>query len=188
MKIYISASSEGKVLGWSSTRGSDLEVEVEISDDHPFLTENHTLYVVDQGTLIKNTDLALEKAKNAKKIELDQDCHNTIMGRFEVDIGGTIYEFSCDLEAQSNFARADRAFEKGRITTTGWTAYINGEVTRVVLDEPTFEAVYTAHLYHITDNISKFRDVLEPKVNNATRVEEVMSVKWVEGGEATSKL
>jgi hypothetical protein len=187
MKIYVVTNDQNIVEFWGTTSNRvPGEHIIEIEDDHPFLKENHSLFVVSQGQLQKSVDLELKKAKISKKKELDQACHDTIMGRFPVDLNGTVYEFSCDLEAQSNFMKADRAFEKGRMTTTGWTAYLNGEVVRIQLDEALFDIVYTAHLNHILGNISKYRDTLEPIVDEALRVEDVMSVKWSEGGETSS--
>lgn len=113
-----------------------------------------------------------------KMRELGEACNKTILGRFSAELNGKVYEFSCDLEAQSNFEKADRAFEKGRTTLESWTAYENEKVVRVDLDQTSFEIVYLAHLNHIKNNVSKLRDNLMVKVNTAETPEEIEAINW----------
>jgi hypothetical protein len=121
----------------------------------------------------------LDRAKEDKIKELNGLCTNTIYGRFTANIDGVNYLFSNDSEAQANFDKCDRAFEKGYMTEIQWTAYNEaGEVVRVTINPTNFPAFYMAHLNHIQGNISRFRDELMPLVENATTVEEVENINW----------
>jgi hypothetical protein len=121
----------------------------------------------------------LEESKNSKIEELSRSCNLTILGRFTSPVDGVQYQFSNDLEAQANFEKCDKAFDRGMITEILWTAYdISGNATRVLLNSESFEVVYYNHLEHIQNNISRFRDLLIPQVKNATTIEEVEDIKW----------
>lgn len=121
----------------------------------------------------------LQTAKDKKLSELSTACNNSIMGRFTSVMDGVTYSFSNDMEAQGNFEKADRAFEKNRITEMAWTAYdTNGEVVRLLLTPLTFEPLYMDHLNHIQSNIAKFRDFLMPQVDAAATLEELEVIKW----------
>lgn len=122
----------------------------------------------------------LDAAKSDKKGFLNQQCNETITGKFAYTYDdGVSYYFSCDMEAQSNFEKVDRAFDKGRMTEITWTAYDSlGNAVRLSFNQTNFENLYLAHLNHIQENISKFRDDLMPQVMNATTVEELQSIQW----------
>jgi hypothetical protein len=121
----------------------------------------------------------LEYKRQLKLDELNNACNNAILSKFPFDIDAVTYYFSHDKDAQDNFDRLDRAFEKGRTTNELWTAYdADGNVVRLSFDATSFEPLYIEHLKRITDNISKFRDVLMPQVMNATTVEEIESITW----------
>lgn len=118
-------------------------------------------------------------AKNNKLAELNQKCEGSILGKFTVEINDAAYQFSNDMEAQMNFEKVDRAFEKGKMEEIPWTVYDQNErVLRIILNADSFSKVYLAHLNHIQDNISKFRDILQPQVENATTIEEIQSINW----------
>lgn len=110
----------------------------------------------------------LEPLKMQKMRELNKMCNYIILGRFISVVDGEKYYFSNDMEAQANFEKCDRAFEKGRLTEIVWTCYDeHGNIQRITLTPETFEGVYISHLAHINDNISKFRDTLMPLVESA---------------------
>lgn len=128
--------------------------------------------------IIKWND-SLEIAKENKKLELSHACNTSITGRFSVNLNGVEYKFSNDMEAQMNFEKYARAFDKGLITEILWTAYdVDGSVVRITLTEEMFNIVYLEHLNHIQRNISKYRDFLMPMVENAKTVEEVNLIQW----------
>lgn len=121
----------------------------------------------------------LQMAKEQKLQELGKECNREILGRFIARVEGVDYEFSNDIEAQMNFDKTDRAFDKGRITEIMWTCYLmDGTQTRVLLNPTNFEAVYMGHLSHVQNNIIKFRDTLQPQVISASTVEEVGNINW----------
>lgn len=121
----------------------------------------------------------LASVKRAKLTELNKICNQTIMGKFSHDIDGVTYYFSNDTEAQANFEKCDRAFEKNRITEIAWTAYdTNENIVRILFDYAKFEFVYLSHLGHIQNNITKLRDFLMPMIYSSTTVEEVNSITW----------
>lgn len=128
--------------------------------------------------IINWTDRVVE-LREAKKIELNMACNQTILGRFSASINGVTYYFSNDSEAQANFEKADNAFYRGRMTEITWTAYdVDGNVVRIALDEQTFETVYMSHLYHIQLNISKFRDKIMPLLEKAKSEPEINAISW----------
>lgn len=121
----------------------------------------------------------LNEVKQEKIDELSQQCKISILGRFKSTINGVDYFFSYDTEAQSNFNKAGRAFDKGMITSIGWTAYdVNNNIIRLTLDATTFEIVFADSLMHINTNIYKFRDVLQPQVESATTIDQVNLIVW----------
>lgn len=129
---------------------------------------------------LNNMDInTIDKARANKRDELNYMCSETILGRFSSVVDGVTYYFSNDQEAQANFDKADRAFDKGLMTEISWTAYDgDGNVVRLVFNQATFEPLYMSHLTHIQDNISKFRDFLMPLVNSATTMEELEAISW----------
>lgn len=125
---------------------------------------------------INGTDLESLKLKKIK--ELENKCKESILGYFSAEVDGVTYQFSCDDEAQKNFDKGFRAFEKAWQTEIHWTAYLNNERVRVLFVEETFLPVYMEHVRHINRNVSKLRDTLEPLVINATTKEELETIQW----------
>jgi YHS domain-containing protein len=126
----------------------------------------------------KSSDELLNMLRQNKMDELNSACNNAIYGRFASTFNGKTYYFSCDSEAQSNFEKVDRAFEKGRITQINWTAYDESDnVVRLTYDTTSFETLYVDHLNHIQSNISKLRDTLMPQVENASE-DELKQINW----------
>lgn len=128
-------------------------------------------------------ELTEDELLNIKRMikldELDDKCNQAIYGRFTYTYDdGNVYSFSCDNEAQNNFEKVDRAFEKGRMTDIDWTAYDStGKVVRLNFTVNNFEGLYVAHLNHIQDNIKKLRDTLMPQVMQATE-DELQNIQW----------
>jgi hypothetical protein len=118
--------------------------------------------------------------KLSKLDELNKTCNEVIYGKFPYtyDDGNTYY-FSCDAEAQSNFDKVDRAFEKNRMTAMPWTAYDSGgNAVRLIFTKENFEGLYLAHLNHIQGSISNFRDYLMPMIMKCETEEDVNSIGW----------
>jgi len=126
-----------------------------------------------------NSKALLNHMITRKGAELGIACKQEILGYFQVKLQGKNYYFSNDAEAQSNFEKMDRAFEKGRINQLKWTCYDkNWNVKRLLLNAKMFEVVYEAHLNHIQGNIARFRDELMVQLSQATTVEEIESIVW----------
>ncbi|QIW88692.1 hypothetical protein P59_095 [Bacillus phage P59] len=184
MDIFVLISSEGFIEGWSTTpSGADNEVTLTVKKDHAFFTTPFTYYKLVDGGLVYSSDRELLAAKQEKNRELDAICKATILGRFPAIVDGVEYFFSNDIEAQANFEKLDKAFDKGFLTAIPWTCYdAEGGVHRIVLTAETFPVVYFAHLNHIQGNIAKYRDILQPMVAEATE-DELKNIQW-EGVEA----
>jgi YHS domain-containing protein len=131
-----------------------------------------------------STTIILDNRKKTKIEELDKACSETILGRFAADINGVTYYFSNDAEAQSNFKDTKILFSDGTIDAilgglVTWTCYdVNGNVMRVQLNKTQFDNVFIARVKHQNDNVSKFRDTLQPQVENATTVEQIELITW----------
>jgi len=188
MFIYVDIDADKFVTGWGSSPISENSIKVEIEEDNPFLNGNPYLYQLLEGKLVLNDSVLLNNVKSNKIKELDQLCQQEILGKFVFQVNGIDYSFSCDMEAQANFEKVDRAFERQRITEIGWTCYDpEGKVVRVVVDSEIFEQLYVAHLTHIQSNIAKFRDYLQQIVESVTieasgsveqAIAEVNSIRW----------
>jgi hypothetical protein len=134
------------------------------------------------GEILEIDELILNDAKIRKSNELQNECNKTILGRFYAELDGVTYQFSCDNEAQKNFDKALKVFEKGWRTELLWTVYdMNGNVLRLIVRADQYAPLYMAHLDHIQYNISKFRDTLQPIVENAQTVDEVKNVTYMGG-------
>lgn len=121
----------------------------------------------------------LDQIKQAKIAQLDAACNEAILGSFNSTVNSVQYSFSNDGEAQKNFDKCARAFDKGYISSIPWTAYdASDSVTRITLDAAAFEPLYMDHLSHIQSNIAKYRDILQPQVEAATTKEEIDAIQW----------
>lgn len=182
MKIFVLLDEGNVVQGWGTTSHRlDNEVVLEIDETHPILTSLPSLFVYENGEIVMSSELELDRKRALKMRELNESCEHTIFGRFVATVRGIQYQFSNDVEAQMNFDKSDRAFDKGRITEVTWTCYdMQGNVQRLVMDATDFEVVYVAHLQHITGNIARFRDELAPLVHQAQSVEDLGKIKWEE--------
>jgi hypothetical protein len=179
MKIYILLGENNVVRGWADRRSMESEIEVEIDESDPFFSAIPNIHVYQDGKIIADSSLKLERLKTSKLNELNEACNRAILGRFSYEINGESFLFSNDLEAQSNFDKADRAFDKQMMSTIPWTAYNSlGDVVRLDFTAETFPPLYMAHLNHIQGNISRFRDELMPLVESATTIEEVENINW----------
>ena len=179
MLIYLFADNE-KVEGWSISRTSDTDIEIEVDASHPFLNENPKLYVFQDGQLIKNDLFILQKAKQRKDAELNQACNTAILGGFNHTIDGVEYHFSYDYEAQGNFRDAKEVLKDGIIESINWTVQKDGQYMRIPINLATLQAIQFTILNHKDSNISKYRETLLPMVYAETTdtVEKVQAISW----------
>jgi hypothetical protein len=59
MRVFISTDSEGSVLGWSSNKGLDTDVELDILDTHEVLIRPFVYKYID-GVLVKDSVREME--------------------------------------------------------------------------------------------------------------------------------
>lgn len=178
-KVYIDIDPvTSRVRGYSDSPCSDNCVLMKLNDDHGVFVRFDSYYYIDKK-LVLDDSIELERAKKMKEDELGKACNHTTLGRFPCMVYGEKLYFSNDMEAQSNFGKAERAFDKGRLSEIPWTAYQqDGTLVRVVLNAEAFDSVNYNHLFFVQQNLVKFRDVLMKKVVDAETVEEVNSITW----------
>lgn len=175
VRVYLEIH-EGKIYGWGS-QINDAPF-VDLPEDHDFF-KNRFAYKYENGELIFVEENVVVIEKENKIKELSFECQKTIVGRFIADVNGVPYQFSNDVEAQINFDKLLGAFDRGMVTEIPWTAYdMEGNVVRVVLNQTAFQVVYMAHLNHIQSNIAKFRDVLQPQVEQSTDITQLKNISW----------
>jgi len=121
-------------------------------------------------------DLAYHQ--DAKKQELNKACKEAIIDRFEVKLNGVVHFLSNDAEAQGNYGKWERAFDKGIIEEITLTAYdAEGNRTRLTLSEEQFEEVFKAHVLHTLKQLDSYHDLL-PKVEKEKKVGKVVGIAW----------
>jgi len=127
-----------------------------------------------------NPDSTLDELKQAKIDQLDYLCSAEILRGFDYTINSTSYHFSLSMKAQSNFTGTNSLFQEGRITSKRWTVLNNstGKVERIDINKDTFDNLKMEVDRVVDDNISRFRDTLEPQVEAATSKDEVENIVW----------
>ena len=126
----------------------------------------------------KSSDEFLDDLKENKKSELSSECHNAIIGSFESYLNGKKYEFTYDLEAQTNMQETYNMFQNNVIDEIKWTTSIDGEKKRISFSKRDFEKVYYDGVKHKQTQISKLKDVLEPMVDSAESESELDDITW----------
>jgi hypothetical protein len=139
--------------------------------DHPVfdLTNNRWIEGNPIGPVIKKREM--------KKAELNQQCEAAILGRFPAVIQGQTFEFSYDEQAQSRFNGVGLLFQKGTIRSIEWTAYLDGQRTRITLTSDDFDAISLAAMLHCDNNVVKYNDLLK-EVDQAVTVDKINAIKW----------
>ncbi|MBB5325208.1 hypothetical protein HNQ34_002308 [Anoxybacillus tepidamans] len=146
----------------------------------PKLVNGQVVEGLTQAEIDKLKGNTLEDAKARKLKELNDACNKAIIDGFDYTINGVLYRFSCSLEAQANFQGTDTLFKDGLITSISWTVTnkVTGKIERIAIDKTTFTNLRLAVFNHINTQISKLRDTLQPKVEQATTIAEVEAVVW----------
>ena len=119
-----------------------------------------------------------EVLREAKSMELRNMCGEAILSGFDMESEGIVYHFSYDNEAQMNFQETYRLIEGDVIDSVMWTASLNGGKVRIPLSKSSFYEVYFKSVQHKLDTISKYRDILLPKIGQAKTVEELDLITW----------
>lgn len=176
-KNYYEIDSKGKPVELYSLNDGDIIPdnfkEYSLSLFTPRWDFKRSMWVEDE-----NISEKLILAKQAKKEELSLACEEHILKGFDYEIKGIEYHFSYDREAQLNMQETFQMFQNDMIKTIMWTVKLNNEHTRITLDRPMFNLVYTASLQHKQNAISRLRDKLIPILNQATTLEAVNVIRW----------
>jgi hypothetical protein len=185
MDVYVLASPEGYIEGWSSTpSGAENEVMLTLEKAHAFFSTPFMYYKLVDGELIYSDSRELQDAKRAKDGELNTACQEAILAGFTHVINDKTYWFSYDFEAQGNFRDAKEMLSDGVVAEIPWTVREGGKdgpYTRIPIDLATIKELSLVIMNHKMEKISKYRDFLLPIVEGSTTVEEVFSVNWGEG-------
>ncbi|MCD4839758.1 DUF4376 domain-containing protein [Neobacillus sedimentimangrovi] len=176
--IYLSVNEEGLIQGWGTTRSLESDIKVVVNEDHPFLYNPFDTYRLIEGEIVRDTAITLQKAKKFKIQEMSNRCNAEILGYFKAIVNGVEYEFSFDQEAQTNFIGTLSLFNNGMIEEAEWTAWKNGEVNRLTLTKQQFMQVVKAAFDHKDSNVKRFRNELQPMIEQATTIEEVEAIDW----------
>ncbi|MCZ8512395.1 hypothetical protein O9H85_08105 [Paenibacillus filicis] len=188
VQYYANPDTNGNIIGfygddiWDVTKIPTTAVKITQAQWLDAIV-NQGKYVIQSGSLslaaTPTMAQQLTTAQTQKIAELNDKCKQTILGGFTSTVSGVSYQFSYDAEAQSNFTKAGRAFDKAIITSIKWTAYDStGNVVRLTLDAPTFDSVFKDSLAHLNTQLSKFRDTLQPQVMACTTVAQVQAISW----------
>jgi hypothetical protein len=120
----------------------------------------------------------LMQAKSDKLAEMTAVCEEQILGYFEATVNTVAYLFSFDREAQQNFNGTLTFFSEGLITEVEWTVHLNDKVTRISMSKDQFMTVVVTAFSHKNMNISKLRNDIQPRIENAVTLEEVNAISW----------
>ncbi|PGT10310.1 hypothetical protein COD03_21330 [Bacillus cereus] len=127
-----------------------------------------------------NVDSILPIIKESKFNELNQACNKDISGYFDAPVGSETYTFSFDAEAQANFIGSLALFNEGLMTEVEWTAWKDDKAHRVNLSKEQFMSVAFIAYREKDAKISKLRNVLQPRIEACTTIEEVKAISWDE--------
>lgn len=178
MKVFICTDEENKVTMWADRRSMDEEIELDIPNDHPFISSNPTHYILKDGELIRNDGYILEKTKKKKDLELSRKCNEEIENGFYHMINGIKYHFSYDKEAQVNFGDARAILMEGVVEGVDWTVTTEEGYERIKITKEDMDGVTLSVFAHKQENIRRYRDILLPMVKESKTIEEVSNIKW----------
>jgi hypothetical protein len=116
--------------------------------------------------------------RELKDWELNKACEQSILAGFTHTIDGVEYQFSYDMQAQTNFGDSRALLNDGVISQVPWTVKQDGKYTRISITKEIMDALTLTILMHKTNYISRYRDELLPRVTNAKTVAEIKAVTW----------
>lgn len=126
----------------------------------------------------KSSEKTIETMRFEKSEEMNIACNRAILSGFDIENAGVSYHFSYDAEAQMNFQETYRLVEGGVVDSVTWTASLNGGKVRIPLSKELFYKVYFESVQHKLDTISKYRDVLIPRIGRAKTEDELALITW----------
>lgn len=182
VKVYISLDENNRVDGYGLSEFGEITKDpndsILIDVDEDFIN-NPIEYYYKNGNLYKDTYKILEELKELKLEEISESCKNSILAGFDCEIDESIYHFSYDKEAQQNISERWHLFQNNMIKSINVTAKDeNGKSVRLNLDYENYSKVYLTSIKHKEDNISRFRDVIQPMIERITNKEDLQLIKW----------
>lgn len=76
MKIFLSLNLDSRVCGWSTARGNDRDIEIEVPSDHEVLN-NPMIFKCESGVLIKDEayqqKLIKEREEQRNKLSVNEE-------------------------------------------------------------------------------------------------------------------
>lgn len=184
VKIYASLDPEGFINGWGKAEYGAITVNpkesilLNLEDNHPVLTGGVGEWSYLNGELFKDDSRLIDNLKNDKKAELSQACQESILGGFTSKVNGVEYHFSYDREAQINFQETYHLFQNSVVDSVKWSAHLKGKPIRIDLNKKDFEVVFFASVRHKQENISKFKDQIEPLIDAQSTIEGLKAINW----------
>lgn len=55
-QVFVEVNDKGEVISWSTSRGTETELEIEIEEDHPFFSENPFFFKVRDGAFLEYSE------------------------------------------------------------------------------------------------------------------------------------
>lgn len=128
----------------------------------------------------KTEDDLLEDIRQAKKSELSASCQEDILSGYEIMVDGDRYTASYDREAQVNLQERFALFENNLVESVIMTLHKGEEDVRLEINKEEFMSIYLSSVVAKEDKISRLRDILFPRVAEASSKEELEAITWGE--------
>lgn len=174
MKIYLQLNDNKYLTGWANIRGleTDIEFEIDINDD--FFKFPHSIYSYQDGKLIKDENLLLEKVKNRKLFDLNKNRENENTKDFSFVINDMEYEFSSNIsEIQSAYFLLNNKL----VDSVEINAKKNGEFVTVSANEETIKQLILRAYEIKKQNDLKFKSYLT-LIKEMKSIDEIKKIKW----------
>lgn len=174
-KVHVSTTEDGFVDGWEIVFEEHVyDNGFLLQDDDPFFEKPFCYRVVD-GVLLYDDSRMLQRQKERRIAQLKEECSQRILDGFEY-LG---FKFGFSTSDQSNITSTMMAMQMGITTEIEWTVRtLEGETARVTLDVDNFKEMAKVALAHKDDHIKYLRNVLEPKINACTTLQELEKITW----------
>lgn len=181
MRIYIDVDNKSRIQGWGSSSISENSIEIDIPDNHPMIlgNTNHMAYSYIDKEVVFDLSNIMDTVKEEKEEELNELCNQAILEGFSHTVRGIEYHFPFGIETQLNFESSRKLLEEGFVQDIKWTVRdSNDDWIRLSILKEDLSSLSLAIHNHKEENISKYRDVLLPKLELAQDLEDINSIQW----------
>lgn len=179
-KIYLELDANNYIWGWSSTNEPAMDqVEIEISEDHPFLlTIQLGIYKLVNGTLMLDENVALTNLKDSKKEELKDACSERIAQGFSFDVREKKYWFSFSDSQQKNFEETKILFQNNSIESTIWSCQMEDVLVMLPLNKIEFLTLYLFGILVKKQKLDKLNNKLYTLIDDTSVADEILIINW----------